>query len=138
MESAKYTIKESVQAIQKLDFGEDTWNIKQYSKKKKQNNDISEIINMERQDISPARYHMLRNSQPTSASVEKTFSMLKKDRNFKAENVRHYMISRFNASTRWLLACRVNYCMSQDLICFAIAIALCSKFCGEIVCIFVC
>ena len=59
---------------------------------------------MERQDISPARYHMLRKSQPTSASVEKTFSMLKKllakDRNFKAENVRHYMISRFNASTR--------------------------------------
>ena len=52
-----------------------------------QNNDISEIINMERQDISPAVYHMLRNSQPKSASVERSFSMLKKllakDRNFK-------------------------------------------------------
>ena len=33
---------------------------------------------MERQDISPAVYHMLQNSQPTSASVEKSFSMLKK------------------------------------------------------------
>ena len=68
-----------------------------------QNNDISEIINMERQDVSPAVYHMLQNSQPTSASVERSFSMLKKllakDRNFKAENVRHYMILRFNAST---------------------------------------
>ena len=33
-----------------------------------QNNDTSEIINMERQDISSAEYHMLQNSQPTSAS----------------------------------------------------------------------
>ena len=67
-----------------------------------QNNDISEIINTKRQDISPAVYHMLQNSQPTSASVE-SFSMLKKllaiDRNFKVKNVRHYMILHFNAST---------------------------------------
>ena len=67
-----------------------------------QNNDISEIINMERQDVSPAVYHMLQNSQPTSAFVERSFSMLKKllakDRNFKAENVRHYMVIHFNAS----------------------------------------
>ena len=34
MESAKYTINEPVQAIQKLDFGEDTCNINQYIKKK--------------------------------------------------------------------------------------------------------
>ena len=56
-----------------------------------QNNDISEIINMERQDISPTVYYMLQNSQPTSASVERSFSMFKKllakDRNFKVENV---------------------------------------------------
>ena len=68
-----------------------------------QNNDISKIINMERKDISLAAYHMLQNSQPTSASVERSFSMLKKllakDRNFKVENVRHYMILHFNVST---------------------------------------
>ena len=43
---------------------------------------------MERQDILPAVYHMLQNSQPTSASVERGFSMLKKllakDRNFRS------------------------------------------------------
>ena len=33
MESAKYTIKEAVQAIEELDFGEDTCNINQYIKK---------------------------------------------------------------------------------------------------------
>ena len=92
-----------MQAIQELDFGEDTCNINQCIKKRMHNNDISEIINMERQDISPTVYHMLQNSQPTSASVKISFSMLKKllakDRNFKAENVRHYMILHFNAST---------------------------------------
>ena len=41
-----------------------------YTLKKMQNNDISEIINMERQDISPAVYHMLQKSQPTKAFVE--------------------------------------------------------------------
>ena len=34
LESAKYTIKEAVQAVQELDFGEDTCNINQYIKKK--------------------------------------------------------------------------------------------------------
>ena len=78
IESAKYTIKEAVQTIQDLDFGEDICNINQHIKNRKQNNDISEIINMQRQDISPAVYCMLQNSQPTSASVEKSFSMLNK------------------------------------------------------------
>ena len=62
MESAKYAIKEAVRAIQELDFGEDTCNIKHYIKKRMQNNNISELINMERQDNSPAVYHMLQNS----------------------------------------------------------------------------
>ena len=51
---------------------------------------------MERRDISSAVYHMLQSSQPTTAFVKRSFSMLKellaKDRNFKVENVRHYMI----------------------------------------------
>ena len=68
-----------------------------------QNNDISKILNMERQDISPAVYSLLQNSQPTTTSIERTISMLKKllakDRNFQAENVQHYMILHFNSST---------------------------------------
>ena len=40
MGSAKYTIKEAVQAIQGLNFGEDTCTTKQYIKKRLQNNDI--------------------------------------------------------------------------------------------------
>ena len=59
-----------------------------------QNNDISEIINMEGQDIyfTGCVSHASKFS-PTSASVERSFSMLKKMlakiRNFKVENVRH-------------------------------------------------
>ena len=33
IESAKYTIKEAVQVVQELDFGEDTCNINQYINK---------------------------------------------------------------------------------------------------------
>ena len=92
-----------MQAIQEFDFGNDPCNINQYIKKRMRSNDISKVMNMEKQDISPAVYHMLKNSQPKSASVEKRFSMLKKllakDRNFKVENVRHYIILRFYAST---------------------------------------
>ena len=102
MESAKYTIKEAVQAFKELDLGKNTCNINQYIKKRMQNNGISEIINMERQGISPAVYHMLQNSQPTSAFCRKIFHVKKlwaKDRNFKVENVRHYMILYFNVST---------------------------------------
>ena len=42
MKSAKYTIKKAVLVIQELDYGEDTCNINQYTKKKMQNNNISE------------------------------------------------------------------------------------------------
>ena len=59
-----------MQDIQELGFGEDTCNINQYITKRMQNNDISKIIDMERQDISPAVYHMLQHSQRTS-HVEK-------------------------------------------------------------------
>ena len=78
-------------------------NINQHLKKRMQNNDISDIINMKRLDISPAVYHMLQNSQPTSASAARSFSKLKKllakHKNFMAKNVRYYMILHFNAST---------------------------------------
>ena len=51
MESAKDTINEAVQAIQELDFGEDTCNINRLAtfKKRMQNNDISKTINMKRE-----------------------------------------------------------------------------------------
>ena len=54
MESAKYAIKEVTQAIEELDFGEDTCSINRYIEKGIQNNDDSEIINLEIPGNSPA------------------------------------------------------------------------------------
>jgi len=78
MESAKCTIKEAVQAIQGLDFGEDTCNISRNIEKRLENNDILKIMSVERSDISPAVYSLLQHCQPTSASVERSFSYYEK------------------------------------------------------------
>ena len=102
-----------------------------------QNNDIFKIINMERQDISLAVYSLLQNSQSTTASAERNFSMLKKllakDRIFKAENVQHYMILHFNSPT-WWLGCSV---MSQDLDLFCNSTETCVASFTETLCVFV-
>ena len=44
MESVKYTITKAEQAIQELDFGEDTCDINQYIKKRMQNNYLETTI----------------------------------------------------------------------------------------------
>jgi len=93
--------KETVQAIQGLDFGEDTCNISLSLKKEIENNDILKIMSVARSDISPAVYSLLQHCQPTSASVERSFSMLRKilakDRSFAIENRKYYVILHFNA-----------------------------------------
>ena len=93
MESAKFTINKAVQAIQALDLGEDTCSISSYIKKKIQSNDISKIMPLAISDISPAVYSLFQHSQSTSASVEKSFFMIKKllakDRNNSVKNVNH-------------------------------------------------
>ena len=67
-----------------------------------QKNDVSKIMNVVRPDISPAVYDLLKHTQPTTASVERSFSMLPKlfakDKNFKVEDVKQYMIADFNWS----------------------------------------
>ena len=58
-------------------------------KKRMQNNDISKIVNMGRQSISPAVYSLLQHSA-TTASVKNSLSILRKllakNRKFKVEN----------------------------------------------------
>jgi len=53
--------------------------------------------------MSPVVHSLFQNSQPTTASADRSFSMLKKllakDKNFEAENVQHYMILHFISST---------------------------------------
>ena len=67
----KYQVhhQKAVQAIQKFDFGEDNCSINCYAQKRMQDNDISKITNMERPDISPGVYSLLKHCQPTTTSV---------------------------------------------------------------------
>ena len=58
---------------------------------------------MERQNISPVAHSLLRNSQRATVSAERNFFMLKKllakNKNFKGENVTHYMVLHDKFST---------------------------------------
>ena len=84
-----------MQTIQALDF-EEVCSINSYIQKRMQNSGISKIISMERPNISQAVYTLLQHAQPTTASVERDFSMLQKlfakGRNLKVENVKQFII----------------------------------------------
>ncbi|XP_076808670.1 uncharacterized protein LOC143451813 [Clavelina lepadiformis] len=77
MESCTYTIKEAHADLNALDFGKDPLELKNYIKKRLDKNDVKQIMELQRQDISPAFYAKLQKCQPTSASVERSFSLLK-------------------------------------------------------------
>ena len=102
MESAKYPSKKQCKQSKNLTL-EKALAALIIKLKKTRNNDISKIIKMERPDSSPAVYSLLQHSQPTAASVEKSYcvqqKLLAKDRNFELENVKQYMILHFKSCT---------------------------------------
>ena len=104
MEEKKYTIKEAHTDIISLNFGDDSCNIADYIDRRLKKNDLLDIILMNRPEISPAVYGLLQACQPTSASVERSFSMLNKllakDRNFLPSNVKYYISVHYNLSTK--------------------------------------
>ena len=83
-----------------LRFGTDPCGLEDYINKRLHGNDILEIINMTRTNISPALYAALQKCQPTSCAVERSFSMMKKiatkDRNFLPENLEKYVKFHFS------------------------------------------
>ena len=103
MENTKYTIRATYNDLTKLGFGDDSCVIAAYVRKRLEKNELLEIMAMNRQEISPTVYGLLQLCQPTTASVERSFSMLNKllakDRNFLPDNVRHYMCVHYNLST---------------------------------------
>jgi hypothetical protein len=101
-ESANYCISTAIREVRELDFGPDPCGIKSYLEKRITKSDFPEILECKREDISPSEYFQIQNAQATSASVERSFSMLKnilrKNRNFSPENVANYAIVNFNNS----------------------------------------
>ena len=102
-EDTKYTIRAAYNDLTKLCFGDDNCAIAAYIRKRLEKNDLSEIMAMNRQEISPTVYGLLQHCQPKTTSVERSFSMLNKllakNRNFLPDNVRHYMCVHYNLST---------------------------------------
>ena len=74
--------------------------IKAYIKKRLHNSDLEAIMNCTNLNIAPTSYALLQKAQPTSAAVERSFSMLgkllRKDRNFDVKNVKKYMMLYYN------------------------------------------
>ena len=101
-ENASCGILKAYNSMNELDFGDDPCDISGYIKKRLQKSEILDIVNANRPEISPHLYTLLMNCQCTSSSVERSFSMLKKlltkQRNFKDENIRKYIILYYNAS----------------------------------------
>lgn len=104
LENSSYTISEAFAFLQAMDFGVDPCDIGKYITKRLQSNDMSVIVNMGRTDISPTMYGLLQKCQPSSTSVERSFSMLSKllakDRNFKPENVKKHLMVHYNCVSR--------------------------------------
>ena len=78
MKNSRYTIQKSYHEMMSFDFRVDSCQIGRYIQEKMSRNDIKYIVKMGRSDISPHLYSLLRNSQSTSASVERSFSILGK------------------------------------------------------------
>ena len=75
--------------------------VKNYISSRLLKGDILDIHSTNYEDLSPIEHSILRNAQPTSIDVERSFSKLKKllekDRPFLAENVCDYIICYCNS-----------------------------------------
>lgn len=99
-ESSSYTVEQAIKDFEVLDFGEDICNIKAYVSDRLKKNDILKITQMENASLTPYQYSKLLKCQPTTCSVERSFSLLgkllRKDRNFDPLNVKKYIIAIYN------------------------------------------
>ena len=74
--------------------------IKNYIKKRLSNCNLETVINRTNLTIDSTGYALLQKALPTSAAVERSFSMhskfLRKDRNFDVKNVKKYVMLYYN------------------------------------------
>ena len=108
LEGSACTITEAYELLKNMQFDDDPCAIKNYIKKRLSNSDLETIINCTNLTIDPTSYTLLQKAQPTSAAVERSFSMLskllRKDRNFDVKNVKKYMMLYYNKMS-WQLYC---------------------------------
>ena len=101
LEGSACTITEAYGLLKNMQFDDDPCAIKNYIIKRLFNSDLETIINCSTNlIIDPTSYAPLQKAQPTSAAVERSFSMLskllRKDRNFDVKNAKKYMMLYYN------------------------------------------
>ena len=100
LEATDCRMADAFKLIKNMDFLEDPCEIQNYIDRRLSGSDIETMINSSVSNIPPATYALLQKAQATSATAERSFSMLKKllrkDRNFKSENVKKYMLLYYN------------------------------------------
>ena len=100
LEGSACAITKAYGLLKNMQFDDDPCAIKNYIKKRLSNSDLETIINCANLTIDPTSYALLQKNQPTSAAVERSFSMpsklLRKDRNFDVKNVKKYMMLYYN------------------------------------------
>ncbi len=100
LEGSACMITEAYGLLKNMQFDDDLCLIKNFIKKQLSNSDLETIINCTNLTIDPTSYALMQKAQPTSAAVERSFSMLskllRKDRNFDVKNVKKYMMLYYN------------------------------------------
>ena len=69
---------EAIGLLKNMQFDDDSCAIKAYIKKRLSNSDLEAIINCTNLTIVPISYALLQKAQPTSAPIERSFSMISK------------------------------------------------------------
>ena len=100
IEGSACTTTEAFGLLKNMPFDDDPCAIKNYIKKRLSNSDLETTINCTNLTIDPTNYALLQKAQPTSAAVERSYSMLskllRKDGNFDVKNVKKYMMLYYN------------------------------------------
>ena len=87
LEGSAYAITEAYRLLKNMQFDNDRCAIKDYIKKRLSDSDFETIINCTNLTIDSTSYTLLQKSQPISAAVERSFSMLSKLLRKKKENL---------------------------------------------------
>ena len=78
LEGSACMITEAYGLLKNMQFDDNPCAIKNYIKKRLSNSDLETIINCTNLITDPTNYALLQKAQPTSAAVERSFSMLRK------------------------------------------------------------
>ena len=108
LEGSACTITTAYGLLKNMQFDDDPSAIKDCINKRLSKSDLETIINCTNLTMDPTSYALLQKAQPTSAAVERSFSilnkLLRKDRSFDVKNAKKYMMLHYNKTSLYCVA----------------------------------